>query len=201
MAGPELPSLITSLVTPRALRPRADLREPGWMFWELRTLNRHRVVGLLREPRPFASAQDLESAIRGAVSRNFRRAWWRGLAFGAVAQVGAASLSPDDLKVLVDGRENSRGTLQWVILLAGDPPTALGVHTWMETFLSPVYRGALQALGPTGYRVSSAVKDKDGLMKFLTGAADLQATLLSLGTRRRAFPEFRDDPGREPREP
>jgi hypothetical protein len=68
------------------------------------------------------------------------------------------------------------------------------VHTWMETYLSPVYRGTLQALAETGYRVSTATRDKDGLMKFLTGVADWETAVLSLGTRKEAFPEFRDHP-------
>jgi hypothetical protein len=41
-------------------------------------------------------------------------------------------------------------------------------------------------------------KDKDGLMKFLTGVADLEAALSSLGTRKQAFPEFRDGLQRPP---
>lgn len=190
---PDMPSIIGSLALQRALRPRNDLRESGWTFWELRTLNRHRVVGLLNEYRQFADARDLEREIRGGVSRNFKTSWWRGMAYGVVAQVAAISLNPDDLKVLVDVRENSEGTLQWIILAARHAPVALGVHTWMEAYLSPVYRGTLQALAETGYRVSTATKDKDGLMKFLTGVADWETALLSLGTRR-AFPEFRDHP-------
>lgn len=198
MAGPDLPSIITSAVTPRVLRPRSDLREPGWMFWELRTLNMHRVVGLLQQYRQFADARDFESAIRGAAARNFKCSWWRGLGLGVVAQVAAIPLSIDDLKVLVDVRENSKGTLQWVILVTGDTHVAIGVHTWMETYLSPVYRSILQGLAETGYRISSVTRDKDGLMKLLTGVADLEAALLSLGTRKQAFPEFRDGLRRDP---
>jgi hypothetical protein len=69
----------------------------------------------------------------------------------------------------------------------------------METYLSPVYRGTLQSLGENGYRVSSVMKDKDGLMKFLTSVADLEVALLSLGARKQAFPEFRNGPRRDPR--
>ena len=114
------------------------------------------------------------------------------MAYGVVADVGAISLGVEDLKTLVDVRENSRGTLQWVILVAGRARGALGVHTWMEGYLSPVYRGTLQALAATGYAVASAKRDKDGVMKFLTGVADLNAALRSLGTRTEAFPEFHD---------
>jgi hypothetical protein len=170
------------------------------MFWELRTLNMHRVVGLLQQYRQFADAQDIESTIRGAAARNFKCSWWRGMGLGVVAQVAAIPLSVDDLAVLVDVRENSKGTLQWVILVTGDTHVAIGVHTWMETYLSPVYRGILQELAEVGYRVSSVTRDKDGLLKFLTGVADLQAALLSLGTQKQTFPEFRDDLRRDPRQ-
>jgi hypothetical protein len=190
---PDLPAIIGSAATARALRPRSDLRQPGWTFWELRTINKHRVVGLLNEYRQFANARDLEWEIRGAVSRNFKASWWRGMAYGVVAQVSAISLKPDDLKILVDVRENPKGTLQWVILAASHAPVAIGVHTWMEAYLSPVYRGTLQTLAGAGYRVSSATRDKDGLMKLLTSVADVEAALLSLGTRKKAFPEFRSE--------
>ena len=192
MAGPDLSSIITSAVTPRALRPRNDLREPGWTFWELRTLNMHRVVGLLQHYRQLADARDLESTIRGAATRNFKCSWWRGMGLGVVAQVATIPLSVDDLKVLVDVRENSKGTMQWVIVVTSDTHVAVGVHTWMETYLSPVYRSTLQGLAEAGCRVSSVTRNKDGLMKLLTGVADLEAALLSLGTLKQAFPEFRD---------
>ena len=191
---PDLPSIIASAAMPRDLRPRNDLSEPGWTFWELRTLNMHRVVGLLNEYRQFADAHDLGAEIRRVVSRNFKCSWWRGMAYGVVAKVAAISLSPESLKMLVDVRENSKGTLQWVILVASDARVALGVHTWMEAYLSPVYRGTLQALAGTGYQVASAKREKDGLMKFLTGVADLNTALRSLGTRKETFPEFRDHP-------
>ena len=113
---PDLPAIITSATAQRHLRPRTDLREPGWTFWEWRNLNMHRVVGLVTEHRQFADARDLDAEIREVVSRNFRRAWWRGMAYGVVADVPAISLNLDDLTLLVDSYANAKGTLQWVIL-------------------------------------------------------------------------------------
>lgn len=194
----DLSSIIASAAAQRALRPRNDLREPGWSFWEVRTLNMHRVVGLLHTYRQFADARDFEGTIRGVVARHFKAAWWRGLAFGVVAEVAVSSVGAEDLTILVDGRENAKGTLQWVVLVDSDTHIALGVHTWMETYLSPVYRQTLRALETTGYQVASARKEKDGLMQFLTGVADVNVALHTFGTRRRAFPEFRDDPRRDP---
>jgi len=156
----DLPAIVSSAAGPRELRLRTDLREPGWTFWELRTLNRHRVVGLVTPYRQFADARDLETEIRSVVGRHFKASWWRGMAYGVVAHVAAISLALDDLKTLVDVRENPRGDLQWVVLVAGDARTAVGVHTWMEAYLSPVYRDTLQALGATGCAVATATRGR-----------------------------------------
>lgn len=191
-SAPDLFSIVTSTAAQRRLRPRTDRREPGWTFWELRTLNMHRVVGLVTEHRQFADARDLEAEIREVVSRNFKCAWWRGMAYGIVADVPAITLSLDDLKVLVDVRDNAKGTLQRVILVTTEARVALAVHTWMEAYLSPMYRDILQALAETGCQVASARREKDGLMKFLTAGADVDVAINSFGTRRVLFPEFRD---------
>jgi len=190
--SPDLSAVLTSVTSQRGLRARADIRELGWTFWELRNLNMQRVVGLMSEYRQFANAHELETEIRGVVFRYFRPAWWRGMAYGVVATVPAISLTLDDLKVLVDVRANPRGTLQWVILVTDEARVALAVHTWLESFMSPAYRDILQVLSAAGYRVASARREKDGLMKFLTGVADAEAAVGSFGTRRAAFPEFRN---------
>ena len=152
-------------------------------------MNLHRVVGLLRGDRHFTDARALDAELRGVLARNFKRAWWRGIAYGVMANIRALSLTPDDLKILVDAYENEKGTMQWVILVAGDAREVTGVHTWIEGYLSPVYRAALQRLQERGYKVSSVRKEKDGLLRFLTGVADARALAL---TGRVAFPEFRD---------
>jgi hypothetical protein len=191
---PDVPALITDAVGRRGLSPRNDLAERGWRFWELRTLNRHRVVAFFDQHRPIADARALNEEIRGTVTRHFRSAWWRGMAYGVVADVASIAIATDDLKTLVDVRDNPRGTLQWVVLAAGDARTALSVHTWMETYLSPVYRDMVQALKGAGFQVATARREKDGLMKLLTAVADFDLALTTLGTRRKAFPEFRDTP-------
>ena len=180
---PDLPAIIETAALKRKLQRRSDLAENGWTFWELRTLNMHRVVGLVHEYREFANAPDLAEEIRSAISRNFKRSWWRGLAYGVIAEVNSISWSPAELEVLVDIYENAKGVLQWVILVANDTRASIGVHTWMEAYLSPVYRDTLQALTAAGFRVKTAVKGKDGLLKFLTGVSE---------TKGIAFPEYRD---------
>jgi hypothetical protein len=191
MSALDLGSSVASAAEDKGLHRRSDLAEQGWTFWERRTVNIHRVVGLLRASTSARDVNELDAQLRLALARNFKRAWWRGIAYGVVANVGALTFTPEDLKVLVDGYENPKGTMQWVILLSGDADArhATGVHTWIEGYLSPVYRAVLHALNERGYQVASARKEKDGLMRALTRVADARAIP---GTRRVAFPEFRD---------
>ena len=65
---------------------------------------------------------------------------------------GIGNLRPDDLKMLVDIRENGKGTLQWVILVASHVRTALAVHAWIEGYLRPVSPDVLEALEAKGSR-------------------------------------------------
>jgi hypothetical protein len=181
--APDMTGIVAAAATERKLRARDDLGEPGWTFWELRNLNMHRVVGLLKASRRFTDARDLEGEIRGAIARNFKRAWWRGLAYGVVVELPRVAWSPDDLKPAIDIYENRKGVLQWLILAEGEARSALGVHTWEEAYLSPVYRKTLDALSVAGWQVARAIKGKDGLLKFLTGASGLKGV---------SFPEFRD---------
>jgi hypothetical protein len=113
----------------RGLGPRGDIHESGWTFWELRNMNMHRIVGFLKEDRPFTDVHDLEGEIRASISRNFKRAWWRGLAYGVVAEVEPSSWTPDDLQPVVDIYENRKGVLQWVVLANPNGRSAIGVHT------------------------------------------------------------------------
>jgi hypothetical protein len=113
----------------RGLGPRGDIHESGWAFWELRHMNMHRIVGFLKEDRPFTDVHDLEGEIRASISRNFKRAWWRGLACGVVAEVEPSSWTPDDLQPVVDIYENRKGVLQWVVLANPNGRSSIGVHT------------------------------------------------------------------------
>ena len=67
------------------------------------------------------------------------------------------------------------------------------MHTWLEAYLSPAYRAILLSLENLKYHVNSVKRDKDGLMKFLTGVANLDVAIHTLGTRV-AFPEFQNIP-------
>lgn len=185
----ELSAILASAALQKDMHARMDINEPGWTFWEHRNINIHRVVGFLRAAREYPDARALDAELRGAMARHFKRAWWRGIAYGVVANVGALAPSPEDLKILGDAYENAKGTMQWVILIGPDARTATGVHTWVEGFLSPVYRSVLQSLSGKGCQVASVMKEKDGVLRFLTAVADGR---VMAQTGRPAFSEFRD---------
>jgi len=182
---PGLSAVVGAAAAHRGLHARDDIHEAGWTFWELRNLNMHRVVGLIDEPRTFADVGDLEHEIRAAVARHFTRAWWRGLAFGVVARVEPTSWRPEDLEPVVDIRERRAAVLQWIVLVNPDGHSAVGVHTWEQVYLSPVYQETLTALTTSGYQVATAVKGKDGLLRFLTDLSEWRGV---------SFPEFHDRP-------
>jgi hypothetical protein len=186
---PELSAIVASAALAKQMRSCADVGGRNWIFWERRTVNIHRVVGLLRTEQPFADVRALDAELRGVLARNFTRAWWRGIGYGIVARIPPLAASPDQLQILVDGRENPKGTMQWVILADGESREVTAVHTWMEGFLSPVYRSVLSGLQARGLKISSVRKEKDGLMRVLTAVADGRAMAM---TGRQAFPDFRD---------
>lgn len=165
--------------TSSRLRPIEFPGDLDWRFWEKRNWNLHRVVALWTPGS--SSAREVGIAARAVIEKRFRCAWWRGLGFGVVVEVRDVEGFPEAFLPLVDGRENRAGTWQWVILVSSSRRKAAGLHTWIEGYLSPVYRGLLERLGDRGFAVESVRKEKDGMMKLLTAA------------KPRLFPDFRND--------
>jgi hypothetical protein len=182
---------LDEIVATKRLRRRDDIPEQVWSFWELKNLNMHRVVGHLRATRSYSGPGELEQDLRDAVARHFRRSWWRGMAYGVI--VDAVPLeSLESVMDVVDMRDNRRGTLQWVILISPDSRAAVAVHTWIEGYLSPVYRSVLERLEEQKVDVSRMTRPKDGIVGLLFDVADLRAAAVSFNVRQGAFREFQD---------
>jgi hypothetical protein len=175
----------------KGLRPRNDIVEPGWSFWELQNLSMHRVVGLLKPFRQFTDPSDLERDVRSSIAGHFKRAWWRGMAYGVVVE-SASMQTLDGMLEIVDLRDKRKGTLQWVIVLAPGAEVAIGVHTWIEGYLSPVFRGILEVLESQDYDVTRLTRPKDGLMGIIAEVADLREAVTTFNVKQEAFPEFKD---------
>ncbi len=119
---------------------REDILETEWRLWEHKTLNIHRGVLHWRPTDQFSSLAQMSERVREQAESRFRVSWWRGFAFGALIE---AETIPPDLSAMedwIDTRANRRGTWQWAIYACAPAQIAVGVHTWQEGFLSPVYR-------------------------------------------------------------
>jgi hypothetical protein len=141
--------------------------------WEHKTFNTHRGVLHLR----FTESQSLfqmSETVTQRVSELFRVSWWRGFGFGAVLE---SPNIPEDVATIdsyIHTRAKSKATWQWIILTCPTAETAIGVHTWVEGYLTPVFRRLLDHYESLGYQVGSFKKEKDQLMQFLTTAASLR---------------------------
>jgi hypothetical protein len=156
------------------LKPREDILGTEWRLWEHKTLNLHRAVLHWQATDRTPGLPRMSELVREQAESRFRIAWWRGFAFGALIEAEAV---PPDLPAAedcIDTRANAKGTWQWLIYACATAQVAVGVHTWTEGFLSPVYRGLLDCYRSAGYEVGSFRKEKDRLMKFLTAAAKLK---------------------------
>lgn len=174
------------------LRRNSTLDNADFTWWEQKTLNMHRAV-VLWTPRNLDSIDRLREAVRDEQRRRAPSSWWRGMGFGAVVAVPSLTLSPDELALLIDVRKNGTGTWQSAVLAATEARAAVGVHTWAEGYLTPVYRALLGGLEKAGYAVCRTKREKDGLMRVLTGAANLAVTVRSLGLKRTVLAEFDDE--------
>ncbi len=153
------------------LRPRESGSDPAWRVWEHKTFNIHRGVLHWRPAAESPTFDRISRSIREQVAASYRISWWRGFAFGALVEAPVVPEDVDAIESVIDVRVNAKGTWQWTILACPPARTVVGVHTWIEGYLSPVYRGLTDLYREQGYEVGTVRKEKDGLMKFLTTVA------------------------------
>jgi len=151
-----------------------EARSDGeWSVWEKKNLNIHRAV--LRW-HPGGAAGDYaaaSAAVRDKVSRNFKRSWWRGFAFGVVLELPALPVDLPKCEADIDVRDNRKGTWQWTIVVCPAARVIAGVHTWTKGYLTPVYESVLDHYRAQEFEVGSFRKEKDKLMVFLTKMSGL----------------------------
>src|SRR3954469_7232757 len=130
---------VEEALAPR-LHRRDDLSNGEWSLWEHRTWNMHRGVLHWRPRQDPAGWSEVELAVRERVRPAYRPSWWRGFAFGVVAEVGKMPADAGSALGALDTRNNRRGTWQWAVLVARQEWLAVGLHTWMEGYLSEPFR-------------------------------------------------------------
>src|SRR6266496_3083085 len=152
----------------KKLRKVEAMSSAEWQVWEHKTFNMHRGVLEWTSGRILKSYGEASGAIRAEVAQRFKVSWWRGMGIGVVIYLNSP---PEGITAClddIDGRENSRGTWQWSIIVFRQSRVAVGVHMWMSGYLSTVYEQTLSRFESEGYRVASCKKEKDKLMQFLT---------------------------------
>lgn len=156
------------------LRLREDAGDAEWQVWEHKTFNIHRGVLCWRPSRSHLSFAEMTALVRESVKAHYPVSWWRGFGFGVLIE--ARALPPDlaDIDDAIATRAAEKGTWQWTVFACEPARTCIGVHTWTEGYLSPVYRQLIARYESLGWSVGSFKKEKDHLMQFLTAAARIK---------------------------
>jgi hypothetical protein len=150
------------------LKPWPSQAPAGWRFWQYKSLNMHR--GILHWDATGAAPKlaELRQQVRKLVPEQFRPSWWRGFGFGVIVSLDVVDDSFQQLADLIDVRNHNKGTWQWMVLHLPSIQSAVGVCTWTEGYLAPVYHDLLAQLSEAGFTCESHKKDMDALMKALT---------------------------------
>jgi hypothetical protein len=156
-----LPEFVKGRLKPFSL----DL--PGCNSWQHKTLNMHRGVIHWDATTTPCTVMEIQDKVRTIVRQRLRPSWWRGFGFGAVVSLSDVDDSLKEVANLVDVRNNGKGTWQWIVLHFPSLQTALGVCTWTEGYLAPVYHDLLAALREEGLECESHQREMDTLQKTL----------------------------------
>ena len=167
---------IAARLTPK--EPRS-LSAP-YALWEIRRLQLHRGVVYLRSETP-SSASEIHERLRSIVADEFnlRWTWLRGFGFGAV--IHTKSL-PSDLHLLencIDRRNRLCGVFQWVVFVSDEPAVAFGIHTWMEGYLSGIYRALLATVRAREIPCEAFVRDKGAFFAYAQRIVRLKGVSLA----------------------
>lgn len=156
-----------------ALRPREISGDDQWQVWEHKTLNIHRGV-LVWRPQQALSWHEMSEAISQQAQVAYKVRRWRGFGFGVIVE---SPTIPEDIATIdeaIHTQAQSRGTWQWCILVCPPVQTAIGIHTWMRGYLTPVYQELLLHYQTQGFEIGSCKKEKDRLLQFITTIARLK---------------------------
>ena len=160
-----------------------------WNHWELRNLNLHRVVSHWQPGFVPPDAATADATIRAEIRSRFRPNYLRGLAFGVVIKTPVLFLDHSVIETLVDATNSSKAVCQWVVLASAKQSQALGVHTWLETRLSPIYRSVLRTLTDAGFVCRSTVRSAPPALRSTFALSNLLSISRLLGGPGR-YPPF-----------
>jgi hypothetical protein len=167
--------ILEALIGRRLKRLPSDL-PTSWTLWQRKTLNIHRGIIHLDLRGSAVSLERVRDDVRRTVRDCFRPSWWRGFGFGTILSLSEADDSLTQVADLIDVRNNGKGTWQWIILHFESPSAAIGVCTWTEGYLAPIYREFLEERRQAGCLCESHKKDMDAVLKALHAIRKLSPT-------------------------
>lgn len=93
----------------------------------------------------------IESSIRKGVLEEFKPRPGRGLGYGVVFRVKHFHKESIQFSTFVDKRNRRGGVWQWGIVISEEEKALLGIHTWVDGYLRPVYDSIIQQYVKLGY--------------------------------------------------
>ena len=174
------PVTVEEAIAARLAPKEARSPDASYTLWEIRRWQLHRGVIYL-DYDTAGSAVELRDQLRQIVACEFdlRWTWLRGFGFGVV--VHSRSL-PSDLHLLescIDRRNRLSGVFQWVVFVSDEPSLAFGIHTWMEGYLSSVYRTLIATLKERQLPCQTFVSDKGAFFTFAQRIVRLKGVSLA----------------------
>ena len=140
----------------------------GERLLEYKTLNRHAAIYWLTIDLVNSSSALSPGQIRNRVTEITKPNMFRGLAFGVIISAADLPENVDDFFEAIDVRQKERSVWQWTIFRIEEPKIVIGLHTWMQVWLSSVYESYLNNLQSVGFPVERFTRKKGKLMKILT---------------------------------
>jgi hypothetical protein len=163
------------------LKPHPAAVAGGWRLWQYKSLNRHRGVIHWDATNLRCTLPDISARVREVVRDHFRPAWWRGFGFGAIVSLNHFDASFEQLPSLIDTINNRRGVWQWIVLHFPAAQSAVGVHTWTQGFLAPVYADLISVLENQGVLCATHNREVHPLIRTLTAIHEKLRVIHLLG--------------------
>lgn len=149
------------------LKPWETKLPPCWHTWQYKSLNMHRGVIHWDATTERCTIVDIRDQFRHVAQFHYKPSWWRGFAFGAIVSLKHVDDSFQHAGELIDEYANGEGTWQWLVFHFPEAKIAIGVTTWIDGYLAPVYQDLMGQFKAAGYQCRSHVREMDAFLQTL----------------------------------
>ncbi len=155
------------LILPRKFERVSGDSGEGLNVYQAKSFNRHSaVIQESARAESFSSERYVSTTRKKALAR-CKPNWLRGLALGTVLEIDRLPTNVELISDAIDTRQKGRVVWQWSVIAVRDQRLVLGLHTWMQVYLTPVYGDLLFQFAEEGFTIERFKKEKDRLMALL----------------------------------